>query len=167
MFTASFYFLGFAVSIFAALVCLSTGKHAGKHADVDLDTLHAVSVCVPTGRPTAADATTAAMYRELAWHEKARLSDMRSLWKRWYDRCRTEARLKQKAMYSWARTSALCAVLCLGGVLLEAEFDQPITISSILAGFRRPYPAASALPTSQTPPSRSTSPPATLRSPQK
>jgi hypothetical protein len=83
-----------------------------------------------------------AMYKELTWDEKVRWSNMRAMWMQWYDRCRKNAILKQKAIYSWARTLALCALLCLVGVLLEAEFDQPITLRTVLAGFRRPDPVA-------------------------
>ena len=80
MFTASFYFLGVAVSILAALFCFSTGKHAGKCVEVDLDTLRAASVCLPTGNRAAADGTVAAMCKELTWDEKAKLSDTKAVW---------------------------------------------------------------------------------------
>jgi hypothetical protein len=37
----------------------------------------------------------------------------------------------------------LCAALCLIGVLLEAEFNQPITFHTVLAGFKpQPSPAS-------------------------
>ena len=42
---------------------------------------------------------------------------------------------------------ALCAALCLMGVLLEGEFNQPITVQNILAGFRRHRPSASRIET--------------------
>jgi len=167
MFTASFYFLGVAVFVLAASVCLSKGKRAGHCVEVDIDALRAASVCLPTGRRAAADSTTATLYKELTWDEKARWKDMKAMWMQWYHRCQKNAILKQKAIYSWARTMALCALLCLVGVLLEAEFDQPITIGNILAGFRRPDPVASGFPTSQLQTSQNTSTPVTNRSPQK
>jgi hypothetical protein len=105
---------------------------------VELDTLHAASVCLPSGRRVTPDGTATTIYKELSWDEKAKWTDMKAMWSHWYHRCREKAVLKQKAMYSWARTMALCAVLCLFGVLLEAKFDQPITIDTILAGFRDP-----------------------------
>ena len=43
----------------------------------------------------------------------------------------------------------LCAVLCLIGVLLEARFDQPITLGTVLAGFRDPHLAAPRLPAAE------------------
>jgi hypothetical protein len=167
MFTASFYFLGVAVFVLAASVCLSKGMRADRCVEVEIDTLRAASVCLPTGRRAAADSTTAALYKELTWDEKARWRDMKAMWMQWYRRCQENATSKQKAIYSWARTMASCALLCLVGVFLEAEFDQPVTISNVLAGFRRPDPVASGFPTSQLHPSQSTSTPATNRSPQK
>ena len=143
MFTASFYFLGLAACILAASVCLSWGKRAGKRVELELDALRAASVCLPTARRVAADCTSAAMYKELTWDEKARWSDAKAMWQRWYARCQEKAVSKQNVMYSWARTLALSAALCLVGVLLEAEFDQPITVRNVLAGFRRPSPTAS------------------------
>ena len=164
MFTASFYFLGVAVFILAASVSFTKGKRAGHRVEVELDALRAASVCLPTGRRAAADCTTAVMYKELTWDEKVRWSDMKAMWTRWYGRCQEEAISKQKATYSWARTLVLCALLCLVGVFLEAEFDQPITIHNVLTGFRRPDPVASSFPASQLPPSQCTSTPATNRS---
>ncbi len=121
MFTASFYFLGVAVFILAASVCLSKGKRAGHCVEVDLDTLHAVSVCLSTERWAAADGTIAKMYKGLMWDKKAKWTNVKAMWVRWYDLCQEKAILEQKAMYSWARTMALCALLCLVGVVLEAE----------------------------------------------
>jgi hypothetical protein len=156
MLTVSFYFLGLAISVLAASVCLSTGKRAGKCVEVELDALHAASICMPTGGHMAADGITPSIFKDLTWDEKARLNSIRAIWTQWYDRCRKRAVLKQKAMYSWARTLALSAVVCLMGVLLEAEFDQPITITNILAGFKRPYPIASSFQVPQLHPSQST-----------
>ncbi len=148
MFTASFYFLGLAASICAALFCLSIGKRTGKCAEVDLDALRAATVCLPIGGRAATDIAPTAMFKELTWDEKLKMSNIKAIWLRLYYQCKKKALEKQKAMYSWARTLSLCALLCLAGVLLEAEFDQPITFSTILAGFRHPTPAASnSLPT--------------------
>jgi hypothetical protein len=152
MLIVSYYLLGLAVSVLAASVCLSTGRRAGKCVEVDLDALHAASVCLPTGGRVAADGIATAIFKDLTWDEKARLSNIRGIWTQWYDRCRKRAILKQKSMYSWARTLALAAVLCLMGVLLEAEFDQPVTIGNVLAGFRRPNPTASISQVPQPPP---------------
>jgi hypothetical protein len=151
MFTVSlsFYFLGLAVCILAASVCLSKGKRASRRVEVDLDVVRAVSVCLPTQRWAAVDGTREKIYKELLWDKKATWTNMKAMWMQWYSLCQEKAVLKQKAMYSWTRTMALCAVLCLIGVLLQAEFDQPITIGTILAGFRRPDTVASRVPTAQ------------------
>ena len=113
MFTASFYFLGVAIFILAASICCSKGMRAGKCVELDLETLRAAAVCLPTGRRAAADGTTANEYKELAWDEKAKWGDMKAMWTRWYARAKKKASLQQKAIYSWARTLALCALLCL------------------------------------------------------
>jgi hypothetical protein len=151
MFTVSFsfYFLGVAVFILAASVCLSRGKRAGHCVEVELDALRAVSVCLPTERWVPADGTIGKMYKELLWDKKAKWTNMKAMWMRWYGLCQEKASLEQKAMYSWARTMALCALLCLVGVLLQAEFDQPITLSNVLAGFRHTDPVASRVKTLQ------------------
>ena len=99
----------------------------GQRVEVDLADLHVASV----GLLTAG--------RKPTWDE------IRSLWMMWYARCQEKAIVKQKAIYSWARTLALCAVMCIVGALLEGEFDEPITVSRIMAGFRRPCAAATEL----------------------
>jgi hypothetical protein len=142
MFTVSCYFLGLSLFFLAAIVCFTTGKRAGKCVEVDLDTLHAASVCLPTGRRAAPDSAIAGMCKDITWDEKIKLKDLKAIWMQWFERCRRKAMQRQKAMYSWTRTMALSAALCLIGVLLEAEFDQPITVRNILAGFRRPTVAA-------------------------
>jgi hypothetical protein len=148
MFTVSCYFLGLAICFFAAIVCFTTGKRAGKCVEVDLDTLHAASVCLPTGRRRNSEGALAALWKNISLDEKIKLNDLKSIWMQWFERCRQRAIRRQRAMYSWARTFALSAVLCLIGVLLEAEFDQPITLRTVLTGFRH-VPAASAAPASQ------------------
>ena len=105
MFSATFYFLGLAGFLIAASVCLTRGKQAGRHIELDLEDLRAASM----GLVLAGN--------------KPSWSEIRSLWMNWYASCQEKAVFKQKAIYSWARTLALCAALCLIGVLLEAEFD--------------------------------------------
>ncbi len=138
MFTASFYFLGLAASILAASYCLCRARRARRCVEVELETLRVASVCLPTGRRAAAEDPTDAIFHALAWDEKTKCSDTKAMWRRWYDRCQEKALTTQQSAYSWARTLTLCAALCLIGVLLEAEFDQPITLRTVLAGFRRP-----------------------------
>jgi hypothetical protein len=127
MFSATFYFLGAAAFIVSATACLTIGKRMSRNAKVDISDLREASLSVLTSgqNPT--------------WDQ------VRALWIKWYARCQEKAVLKQKAIYSWARTLALCAMLCIIGVLLENEFDEPISFSRILAGFRSLRPAATAV----------------------
>jgi hypothetical protein len=124
MFTATFYFLGLAGCVVAASACLTLGRRAGRRLDVDLSDLRAASISILTAG------------KKPSWDE------IRALWMKWYARCQEKAMQKQQATYSWARTLALCAVLCLIGVLLEAEFDQRISVRHIWAGFDASRPAA-------------------------
>ena len=164
MFTASLYFLGIAAFICAALFFLVTEKRAEKSVEADTDKLHAALIDSSTGTQMTLGDLPSSMCRNLPSEEKARLSDWKSLWMQSYIRVKRKAFLKQKAMYSWARTMALCAALCLMGVLLEAEFNQPITLQNILAGFRRPSPSASSVETSYSRPSQNESAPVANRS---
>lgn len=148
MFIASYYFLGVAASICATLFFLTSGKRAGKKVEVDLNTLYAATVCLQTERRMTGD-DLSVLYEDLALEEKAKWNNLKSLWMRWYEQCKEMAILKQKAMYSWARTMSLCSVLCLIGVFLEAQFNQPITLQAVLSGFRRPSPPAFYVETSQ------------------
>jgi hypothetical protein len=127
MFSATFYFLGAAAFILSATACLTVGKRMSRNAKVDISDLREASLSVLTSgqNPT--------------WDQ------VRALWIKWYARCQEKAVLKQKAIYSWARTLALCAILCVIGVLLECEFDEPISFSRILSGFRNLRPAATAV----------------------
>jgi hypothetical protein len=127
MFSATFYFLGLAGFIVAASACLSVGRRAGRRAQLDLADLHSASVSLVT------------LGRKPSWEE------LRSLWMVWYARCQESAVARQKAIYSWARTLALCAVLCIIGALLEGEFDEPISLSRVLSGFRHSAPAAATM----------------------
>ena len=72
----------------------------------DLDTFHAATVCLPTGRQAVADDVAPVFYKELSWDEKARWRDIKAMWKRWYVHCRERAISRQKSLYSWARTLA-------------------------------------------------------------
>ena len=80
MFTVSvsFFFLGVAVCILAASVCLSKGKRAGYCIEVDLDALRAVSVCLPTERWAATDDAKRKMYKELLWDKKSKMDQYES-----------------------------------------------------------------------------------------
>jgi hypothetical protein len=126
MFSATYFFLGLAGFLIAAMACLTRGKRAGQHIELNLDDLRAAS-----------------MGLIMAGH-KPSWNEIRSLWMKWYATCQENAVIKQKAIYSWARTLALCAVLCLVGVLLESEYDEQISFRHIYSDwFQSPPPAAS------------------------
>lgn len=120
MFTATFLFLGIAGFIVAASACLSAADQA---AAIDV-----AATWSEEERPT--------------WDQKAKWQEIKAAWLEWYSRCQAMTIVKQKETCSWARTLALCAALCLIGVFLEATFDQLISISHIINGFRQSHPAA-------------------------
>lgn len=116
MFAATCYFLGLAASLVTALACLAWGKRAGRRVEVNFADLRVASLCL-------ASAGNRRTWRAL-----------RVKWTNWYLECQDLALRKQACLYSWARTLALCSVLCLIGALMEAQFDKPICLSTILAG---------------------------------
>jgi hypothetical protein len=66
--------------------------------------------------------------------EKNKWQDMKAVWMKWYVQCQEKAIMRRTAMYSWVRTLALCAALCLIGVVLEVEFGQSISLDHVLDG---------------------------------
>jgi hypothetical protein len=122
MLAAVFYFLALAGFTVAALVCLSRSNRAS--VEVDLDDLHT------TSNRLAAAACRTTTEKVVAWHE------VKATWTHLVGHCCEKALLKQKSMYSWARTFSLCAALCLIGVTLEATYGEEISVDNIVAGFR-------------------------------
>ena len=111
MLTASFYFLGVATSIFAARF-LTTGKRAEKSVEVDLDTLHAASICLSTGRRVTLGDLSSSICKDVPWEEKARLSDWKSLWMQWYKRCKRKAYLKTESdVFVGSHDGVMCCTL--------------------------------------------------------
>ena len=107
---------------------LYQGKQSDRSVEVDVAALRVALLCLSASDDSAAR------------DEKMKRHGINTQWMKWYVKCQEKATLKRDAMYSWARTLALCSVLCIMGVCLEAEFDEPITVSRILAGFRLPRP---------------------------
>ena len=138
MFTAAFCFLGIAAFIVAALACVVRANRADPFIEVDVGGLHAASVCISEGSGAAGGAGD----REPTPAEKAKWQEMKATWMEWYAQCLEKVAEKQKSLYSWARTLALCAALSIIGVLLEAHFGESISLSGILAGLRRSHPVA-------------------------
>jgi hypothetical protein len=134
MFAATFWFLGIAGLIVAASACLSTK------------------------RPSSAGNRDIGWREPPTWDEKADWCEIKKTWLEWYARRQEWEAPKQKAVLSWGRTLTLCAGLCMVGVFLEAEFDQPISIRQILDGFRR-SPSVSSKANGESRPSVSWRPP--------
>jgi hypothetical protein len=135
MFAAVFYFLALAGFMVAALVCLSRSNRAS--VEVDLAVLHT------TSNRLAAAARRTTTDKVVAWHE------VKATWTHLVGRCCEKALLKQKALYSWARTFSLCAALCLIGVTLEATCGEEISVDNIVAGFRHTGHVVASVRTSQ------------------
>ncbi len=134
MLTATLYFLGLAGFIVAALICLSRGKRAEQHVEVDLPELRTAAVCFLAGCRAADKGHSAAGENATAKDSKATWREMKSLWLQWYAHCRKRAMVKRKAMLSWGRTLVVCALLCLVGAYLEVRFDEPISLNRIFVG---------------------------------
>src|ERR1035437_8687351 len=113
MFTATFYFLGVAAFLLAASACFSKGRRSDRSVEVDVAALRVALLCL-----SAAD-------DQPTRDEKTKRHGINALWMKWYNRCQEKALLKREAMYSWSRTLALSSVLCIVGVCLETEFDEP------------------------------------------
>jgi hypothetical protein len=162
MFHAALFLVGIAAFVLAASVCLSRAKRVGRSVEANLTAHEAASVCLSAGRRAADGAP-----RDPTWDEIARWQEMKVMWMQWYGRVREKALLRQEAMYSWARTLGICAAICLVGIVLEATFDQHVTVDQISAGFRQPTSTASSLQTSQQRLSQSKPTPTTNRPSQK
>jgi hypothetical protein len=127
MYTAMFLFLGLAGFIVSAMACLTIGKRATRYAQVDMDAYRLASVCLSLGRRPGADGNVTALDDDPAQDDKTRWRAMKTVWMNWYGQCQEKATVRQKYMYSWARTLSLCAILCLIGVLIEAKCGDSIT----------------------------------------
>ena len=76
------------------------------------------------------------------WDEKAEWSQIKETWMTWYAQCQVWEAPKRKATLSWGRTMALCAGLCLLGIVLKVELDERMSKSQITSDFRHHSPAA-------------------------
>jgi hypothetical protein len=127
MVTATWYFLGIAACLVTAIACLTKGRRASRRVEVDLADLRMASLCLVSAgtKPT--------------WQA------IRTMWMKWYFQCQEAAIQRQNSLYSWARTLALCAAICLMGILLEVEYGRPITADGVIDGLV-PVPPVAASP---------------------
>lgn len=86
------------------------------------------------------------------WNEDASWDEIKAAWIKWYAQVPEMGAPRQQSLLSWGRTLALCAGLCLLGILLEVEFGSPISVQNILAEY---LPSYSERAVSQPSPSRS------------
>lgn len=108
MFTATFFFLGLAVCIFAGLVCFAMAR-----------SLRAASVA-NTIQPSPDE--------KAAWERlKKALMELHSR----YEGVETT---RERILRSWAGTLVICSGLCMIGVLLETRYDTFISVKSVVSG---------------------------------
>lgn len=110
MYYAAFVFLVIAGIIALALAWISIGRqvHSAAHAQVG-------------GEHTG-------LSEHAAWDE------IRAVWTEWYSPQQSNTSA-ERSLFSWGRTLAFCAALCLIGILLEIEFNSSISIDHIVSGF--------------------------------
>ena len=131
MFYASMFFLGLSVCIFAGLLCFALAKSAKR---------------VPSTQPFPSE--------KAAWNQiKEAITEL-------YSRFDREETPRQKTLRSWAGTLVICAGLCMIGILLEVQYNQPITLQYIASCY-----VGEQQVTSVPPKTASTHTPATLATP--
>ena len=111
MLSATFCFLGIAGFIAAVLACFSMGKPVAATG----------AVGVPPKRPT--------------WSKKAEWPEIRAAWMLWCLRCQAWEAPKRKTALSWGRTMALCAGLCLIGIVVKVQLDEQTCKSRVRPDF--------------------------------
>jgi hypothetical protein len=109
MFTATFFFLGLAVCLFAGLFCWSLARAAKTTKGPNMPA-----------------------------EEKAAWDQIKNAIIELHSRYESTETPKQKTLRSWAGTCIICAGLCMIGILLEAEYDKLITPESIFSSWVRP-----------------------------
>ncbi|MEN6450147.1 MAG: hypothetical protein ABFC96_06630 [Thermoguttaceae bacterium] len=143
MFTIAFCFLGIAGFIVAALACVWMAGKSDPSISVDVGGLHAAAACI--SEEMAAGDVPSVGDRSATPEARAKRREAKELWMEWYAKCVEEVASRQKAFYSWARTLALCAAMSLVGVVMEAYYGEPISLSGIVAGLRGPRPVSASL----------------------
>ncbi len=78
-------------------------------------------------------------------YDEATWNAIKAAWSEWCSYHPERRTIKQILMISWGRTFALCAVLCVIGICLEAQFGGSIT-DEIFTGFLQPAPPPAMLP---------------------
>ena len=105
MVTATFFFMGFAVCIFAGLICFALAK---------------------------AVKTTIAV--QLPPNERAAWNRLRIAITELHSRYENMETPRQRALRSWTGTLVICSGLCMIGILLETRYDRVISMKGIVSG---------------------------------
>ena len=80
--------------------------------------------CLSTREPAATVRNSAHWGKRPTWSQEAKWPEIKSVWLEWHVRCQLLDAPRQKATLSWGRTMALCAAICLMGVVLKVELDE-------------------------------------------
>jgi hypothetical protein len=103
MVTATFFFLGLAVCVFASLICYALARSAKQ------------TVQLPPNE-------------RAAWNRlKIAIMEL-------YSRYESTETPKQKALRSWTGTLAICAGLCMIGIVLEVRYNAMISARTVVSG---------------------------------
>jgi hypothetical protein len=103
MVTATFFFLGLAVCIFASLICYTLAR-------------------------------TAKQTVQLPPNERAAWNRLKIAIMELYSRYESTETPKQKALRSWTGTFAICAGLCMIGIVLEVRYNTMISARTVVSG---------------------------------
>jgi hypothetical protein len=109
MLTATYFFVGLAAFVLAALVCFSKGQQA---AVIDM------RVTAPT------------------WSQEAKWSEIKTIWIKWQAQCQEMVSRRQEILLCWGRTFAFCAAICIVGIALRAGLDGQTSVSRIWTWLR-------------------------------
>jgi hypothetical protein len=117
MFTAALIFLGLATMTVVALFFLRKKEHT------------------ETAAPSVA--SEGQQTQKLPSETNANWEDIQAVWMAEFGVRHESLTSQYAAASSWGRTFALCAILCIVGVLLEAHFNCRISIADMLAAIGR------------------------------
>jgi hypothetical protein len=109
MLTATYFFVGLAAFVLAAVACFSKGQQA---AMIDM-------------RGTAP-----------TWRQEAKWSEIKTIWIKWQAKCQEIVSQREKTWLCWGRTFAFCAAICIVGIVLRAGLNGQMSVSRIWTWLR-------------------------------
>ena len=93
-----------------------------------------LAVCIFAGLICFALARNAKQTVQLPPNERAAWNRLKIAIMELYSRYESTETTKQKALRSWTGTLAICAGLCMIGVVLEVRYNEMVSARSIVAG---------------------------------